>query len=83
MFWVQQILGPKNLVQEKLRSRIILGPKKLLVQKIFESKKIFGTYVSSLVKIRSERAEILVEWAIVARTNIAWTNVTVTVGICF
>ena len=31
-------------------------------------------------KIRSVRAEMLLIWTNVARTNIAWTNVTVTVG---
>ena len=34
------------------------------------------------VKIGSVRAEIFLIWANVARTNIAWTNITITVGIC-
>ena len=34
------------------------------------------------VQIRSVTSEIFLIWAIVARTHIAWTNVTVTVGIC-
>ena len=34
-----------------------------------------------LVKIESVTAEILLIWTNVARTNVAWTNVTVTVGI--
>ena len=37
---------------------------------------------NSLVKIRSVIAEIFLIWTNVARTNVAWTNVTVTVGIC-
>ena len=36
----------------------------------------------SLVKIGSVTAEIFQIWANVARTNVAWTNVIVTVGIC-
>jgi len=41
-----------------------------------------GTYLESLVKIGPVRAEILLIWRNVARTNVAWTNVTVTVYIC-
>ena len=35
-----------------------------------------------MVQIESVTAEILLIWTNVARTNVAWTNVTVTVGIC-
>ena len=35
-----------------------------------------------MVKIGSLTPEIFLIWAIVARTNVAWTNVTMTVGIC-
>ena len=35
-----------------------------------------------MVKIRSVTAEIFLIWTNVARTNVAWTNVTMTVGIC-
>ena len=41
-----------------------------------------GTYLESLVKIGSVTAEIFLIWTNVARTNIAWTDVIVTVGIC-
>ena len=41
-----------------------------------------GTYLESLVKIGPVTAEILLIWTNVARTNVAWTNVTVTVYIC-
>ena len=34
-----------------------------------------GTYLSSLVKMGSVRAEIFPIWTNVARTNVAWTNV--------
>ena len=34
----------------------------------------------SLVKIRSVTAEIFLIWTTVARTYVAWTNVTVTTG---
>ena len=47
-----------------------------MVQKQFRSKKIEGT------KTLSVTAEILLIWTNVARTYIAWINVTVTVGIC-
>ena len=40
-----------------------------------------GTYILSLVKIRSGTAEIFLIWTNVARTNVAWTNVNMTVGI--
>ena len=39
-------------------------------------------YLESLVKIGPVTAEILLIWTNVARTNVAWTNVTVTVYIC-
>ena len=35
----------------------------------------------SFVNIRSVTAEIFLIWTDVARTNVAWTNVTATVGI--
>ena len=35
-----------------------------------------------MVKIGSVTIEIFLIWANVARTNVSWTNVTVTVGIC-
>ena len=41
-----------------------------------------GTCLWSLVKIEPVTAEILLMWTNVARTNVAWTNVTVTAGIC-
>ena len=43
--------------------------------------KVPGTYLKSLVKIGSVTAEIFLIWTNVARTNVAWTNVIVTVGI--
>ena len=42
-------------------------------------KMVLGTFHSSLVKIRSVTAEIFLIWTNVARTNVALTNVTVTV----
>ena len=35
-----------------------------------------------MVKIGSVTVEIFLIWTNVARTNVAWTNVTVSVGIC-
>ena len=43
-------------------------------------KMVPGTYLQSLVNIRSVTAEIYLIWTNVGRTNVAWTNVTVTVG---
>ena len=37
-------------------------------------------FLKSLVKIEPVTAEILLIWTNVARTNVAWTNVTGTVG---
>ena len=42
-----------------------------------------GTCIWILVQIGSVTAEILLIWTNIARTNVAFTNVTVTVGICF
>ena len=39
------------------------------------------TSILSLVKIGSVAAEIFLIWTKVARTNVAWTNVIMTVGI--
>ena len=41
-----------------------------------------GTDLESLVKFRSLPAEIFLIRTNVARTNVAWTNFTVTVRIC-
>ena len=35
-----------------------------------------GTYIKSLVKIRSVTAEIFLIWTNVVKTNVAWTNIT-------
>ena len=59
--------------------------KKIKVQKKFWSSKILITknlYPKSFVKIRSVTAEIFLIWTNVARTNVAWTNVTTIVEIC-
>ena len=39
-----------------------------------------GTYLYSLVKIGSVKAELFLIWTNVTRTNVAWTNVSVTIG---
>ena len=49
-------------------------------KKIIEAPKIFGP--KSFVKIWSVTAEIFMIWANFARTNVSWTNVTMTVDIC-
>ena len=40
---------------------------------------ISGTYLYNLVKIGPVTAEILLIWTNVARTNVAWTNVHLTI----
>ena len=41
-----------------------------------------GTYLQTWVKIGSVTADIFLIWTYVAKTNVVWTNVIVTVGIC-
>ena len=41
-----------------------------------------GTYLQRSIKIGLVRAEIFLIWTNVARTNVAWTNVIMRVGIC-
>ena len=41
-----------------------------------------GTYLPILVKIRSVTAKIFLIWTNVTSINVAWTSVTLTVGIC-
>ena len=50
-----------------------------MVEKKLRAQKNLGP--KRLVTIGSVTAEILLIWTNVARTNVAWTNVTVTVGI--
>ena len=45
-------------------------------------KMVPGTYLWSLVKIKLVTAEMFLIWTNVARTNVAWTDVILTVGIC-
>ena len=73
----QKNLGKKKSVQKEFRSKSFgykrfLGPKKG-PQKLGPK---------SLVKIGSVTADIFLIWTNVARTYVALTNVTITVGIC-
>ena len=45
-------------------------------------KMVSGISPYSFVKIKLVTAEIFLIWTNVARTNVVWTNVTMTVGIC-
>ena len=72
-FGVQKSMGPKIMVAKTFWPKKDVGSKKLMASKI-RSK--------SLVKIGSVTAEILLILTNVARTNVDWTNVTMTVGIC-
>ena len=69
----KQFLASKNVGPENL------SPKKYWIQK--RPKKV-GAKKDYLVKLGSVTVRIFLIWTNVARTNIAWTNVTVTVGIC-
>ena len=61
-----------------------MGQIKLWSEEFWSSKnkgpKKYGT--KSLVKIGSVIAEFFLIWTNVVKTNVAWTNVTVTVRIC-
>ena len=51
------------------------------MSKVFSLERLYKFCIKkSLVKIGSVRAEIFLIWTNVAKTNVAWTNVTVTVG---
>ena len=52
-----------------------------MVQKI-KVKKVLQKHLKGLVKLESVTAEIFLIWTNVIRTNVAWTNVTMAVGIC-
>ena len=54
--------------------KLNFGPTKSKTSKILGPK--------NWLKIGSVTAEIFMIWPNVARTNVAWTNVTSTVGIC-
>ena len=56
--------------------------KNILVKILGLKKVVPGTYLKNLVKIESVTAELFLIWTNVVRTNDAFTNVTVTVGIC-
>ena len=67
-------LGLKNCCVPKIKGLKKLGQKSLKALKILA--------LRNLVKIVSVAAEIFLIWTNVARTHVAWTIVTVTVGIC-
>ena len=64
------MLNPNNLCPKNLVVKTILGLKNIDIK------------ILLLVKIGSLTAEIFLIWTDVARTNVAWTFVTVKVGIC-
>ena len=78
-------IGKTNLVQQIFWSKTIFGTKdyfdhKKIGQQQFSPQKMSP---KSLVKIESVTADILLLLTNVTRTYVAWTNVSVTVGICF
>ena len=75
--------GPKQFGLKRF------GPGNVWVQKIFGSKedwckKMWSRIIKApkLVPKKLVIDEILLIWTNVARTHVAWTNVTITVGIC-
>ena len=86
----QIFFGPKKLWPEKILDQKKFWIKKML-EKYFGSQKKMQSPIKwdpknlgpiSLVKIGSVTAEILLIQTNVAWTYVAWTNVTMTVGIC-
>ena len=90
-FGLKKRLGLKNFGSEKVvGSRKFLGlwsekngslkvwSNNIFVHKNYDPQKL-GT--KSLVKIGPVTAEILLIWTNAARAHVAWTNVTITVGI--
>ena len=76
-FWLINCLS-KNFGVNKYFGPKRFGPKVFLTKMVWSKKKFVP---KSLVKIGSVTAEIFLIWTNVARTDVAWTNVTVTVGI--
>ena len=86
---VTWIFGPTNIGSEEIKVKKNFGSKKYLsenslVEKMrsikIKAPKKLGP--QSLVKIGSVIAEILLIWTNVTGTYVAWTNVTLKVGIC-
>ena len=78
----------KMWVRKNVGSKKDWVPTKFLFQKSLGqslSKKIKAFKILApifFVKIRSVTAETFLIWTNVARTNVAWINVTMTIGIC-
>ena len=71
----------KEFYQKKFRFNKCWGPKKFGSNKMLvQAPKILAQ--KNLDKIGSVTAEIFLIWTNIAGTNIAWINVTMTVGIC-
>ena len=78
-FRFNKIAGPKILGPEKILGlKKILVSKNILVHKNYDPQKLGP---KDLVKIGPITAEILLTWTNVTKAYVAWTNVTITVGI--
>ena len=77
-FWVKKNLAWKVLVQRNIASQMF-WIKKFWVKKNFGPEKLRPT--QNWVKIGSGTTELFMKWKKVVSTNIACTNVTVTIGI--
>ena len=84
-FQSKQIFSSKMLCPKKFGSKRILNPKCFGSKKSRGKKyrsKMIRAHKNCFIKIKLVTAEIFMIWTNVARTNVTWTNVTVTVGIC-
>ena len=80
--------GPRNLILKFGQNQVSnswygqMSPDKCQPDSWHLLKMVPGTYLKSLVKVRYITAEIFLIWTNVVRTNVAWTNVTLTPKIC-
>ena len=82
-FGIQKIWVQKNVGSKKCWVPTNFWFQKSLGQSL--SKRIKALKIlapKNFVKIRSVTAETFLIWTNVARTNVAWINVTMTIGIC-
>ena len=89
-FWFKKIKGQRNFSSKQFSGSRNVGQKILDFNFVWSNKSMGKTVGSKkimtpkncLVKIWPVTAEIFLLWTNFARTNVAWPNVTLTVGIC-
>ena len=88
-FWLQNFFGPSKFCPKSFVKIRSVTAEKVSAKKIVVSKKIwvkqnFGPKIKALKNLGQKSlvtAEIFLIWTKVSRTNVAWTNFNVTVGI--